>query len=80
MSESISKNQLLVLYTKIDAYHYKCKTCNKTYKTSNGGIGNLKMYCTQCILASWGLAKDNVVAVVTDKEANIKKQSLRIFS
>lgn len=41
---TISKSQLLFHFTKIDSYNYKCKTCNRTYKTPNGGIGNMKVH------------------------------------
>lgn len=44
MAVNITKNQLLVFFTKIDSYNYKCKTCNKVYKTPNGGIGNLRTH------------------------------------
>jgi hypothetical protein len=44
MAVNITKNQLLVFFIKIDSYNYKCKTCNKVYKTPNGGIGNLRTH------------------------------------
>jgi len=44
MAVNIIKNQLLVFFIKIDSYNCKCKTCNKVYKTPNGGIGNLRTH------------------------------------
>lgn len=44
MSVNLTKEELLVYFTKIDKYNYKCKTCNKVYKTPNGGTGNLKTH------------------------------------
>jgi len=44
MSVNLSKNQILNYFTKINAYSYKCKMCNITYETPNGGIGNLKTH------------------------------------
>lgn len=41
---TISKNQLLLHFSKIDQLNYKCNLCNKIYKTSNGGVGNLKAH------------------------------------
>ncbi|KAF0702678.1 zinc finger BED domain-containing protein 4-like [Aphis craccivora] len=44
MSVNITKNPLLVFFIKIDSYNYKFKTCNKVYKTPNGGIGHFRTY------------------------------------
>lgn len=41
---AISKNQLLLHFSKIDQLNYKCNICNKIYKTPNGGVGNLKAH------------------------------------
>lgn len=41
---SVSKNQLLLHFSKIDQLNYKCNLCNKIYKTPNGGVGNLKAH------------------------------------
>lgn len=43
-SNEITKNQLLNSFIKINQFNYKCKTCHKTYKTPNGGVGNLKSH------------------------------------
>jgi len=41
---TISKNQLLINFSKIDQVSYKCNLCSKTYKTPNGGVGNLRVH------------------------------------
>lgn len=51
-TQSISKSQLLICFTKIDSHNYKCKRCQKTLKTPNGGINNLRSHCLTHIKAS----------------------------
>jgi len=43
-SNTISKNQLLINFSKIDQVSYKCNLCSKIYKTPNGGVGNLRVH------------------------------------
>ena len=52
MSDSLPKSRLLQYFKKIDRYNYQCRKCGKTYKTPNGGVGNLRAHYFTHVKAS----------------------------
>ncbi|KAE9542349.1 hypothetical protein AGLY_003476 [Aphis glycines] len=67
---AISKNQLLLYFSNIDQLNYKCNTCNKIYKTPNGGKTNQPQKNNDTVVDAEPHYKNNVggpkAKIITD--------------